>query len=129
MGKRVLLVEDDGLLREMYALKLNLEGFEVDTAADGREGLEKAMSSTFDVILLDNLMPHMSGLELLQKLNISGSDTQTKVIMLSNKSSLPEINLAKRLGASEYLIKSQHTPKHVVDMIRNVIGQSQITRK
>jgi DNA-binding response OmpR family regulator len=125
MGKRILLVEDDELLREMYALKLNLEGFEVETAADGREGLQKATSSAYDVILLDNLMPYMSGLELLQKLNIAKSAHATKVIMLSNKSSLPEINLAKRLGASDYLIKSQHTPKHVVDMIRNVLTQGQ----
>lgn len=122
MAKRVLIVEDDGLLREMYALKLDIEGFEVDTASDGLEGLDKATENTYDVILLDNLMPHMSGLELLQKLVAASIQANTKIIMLSNKSSLPEINLARRLGASDYLIKSQHTPQHVVEKIREILS-------
>lgn len=123
--KRILIVEDDELLREMYTLKLELEGFEVEVAENGLKGFEKASTQHFDLILLDNLMPYMSGLDLLRKLKLEKQDGSTKVIMFSNKSSQPEISLAKKLGASDYLIKSQHTPHWLVQKIRKLLGSTE----
>ena len=114
----VLIIEDDDLLREIYATKLSLEGFEVDTATDGAEGLEKALKVKPDVILLDMLMPHMDGLEFLKAYRIQTNNPSVKTLVISNKSSISEINQAKAMGVVEYLIKSQHTPAEIANRIR-----------
>lgn len=118
MKTKVLIIEDDELLREIYATKLTLEGFQVDTAVDGSEGLEKALHHRPDVILLDMLMPNMDGLEFLKAYRIQNTNPRTKTLVISNKSSVSEINQAKAMGVVEYLIKSQHTPAEIANRIR-----------
>jgi len=125
MKTKVLIIEDDELLREIYATKLSLEGFTVDTAVDGAEGLEKALHQGPDVILLDMLMPNMNGLEFLKAYRIQNTHPRTKTLVISNKSSVSEINQAKAMGVVEYLIKSQHTPAEIANRIRAHTGQNQ----
>lgn len=114
----VLIIEDDELLREVYATKLEMEGFDVDTAADGAEGLMKATRTEPDVILLDMLMPQMNGLEFLRAYRLQAQHPRVMALVISNKSSTKEINEAKTMGARDYLIKSHHTPAEIVERIR-----------
>lgn len=122
MKTKVLIIEDDELLREIYATKLSLEGFQVDTAVDGAQGLDKALHHHPDVILLDMLMPNMDGLEFLKAYRIQNTNSRTKTLVISNKSSVSEINQAKAMGVVEYLIKSQHTPAEIANRIRAHTG-------
>lgn len=118
---KVLIVEDDELLREVYATKLLMEGFAVETAQDGAEGLHKATTLEPDVILLDMLMPHMSGLEFLRAYKLQSNHPNVTALVISNKSSTKEINEAKTMGAADYLIKSHHTPAEIVERIRSYL--------
>lgn len=126
MKTKVLIIEDDELLREIYATKLTIEGFVVDTAVDGAQGLEKALHHSPDVILLDMLMPNMDGLEFLKAYRIQNTNPHTKTLVISNKSSVSEINQAKAMGVVEYLIKSQHTPAEIANRIRAHTGQNRL---
>jgi DNA-binding response OmpR family regulator len=123
MSKRVLIVEDDELLREIYATKLEMEGFQVETAKDGLEGLEKASRAKPDIILLDMIMPRMTGLEFLQAFRPASNHPRIATVIMSNKSTVAEINRAKELGALDYLIKSQHTPDQIVERIHTYINR------
>ena len=118
MAARVLIVEDDELLREMYASKFELEGYDVLTANDGEEGLKTAISARPDLIILDNLMPLLTGIQLLERYRAAKPKSRAVVIFLSNKSALGDVNRAKQLGAVDYLIKSQLTPRELVAIVR-----------
>lgn len=122
MSKRILIIEDDDLLREIYATKLELEGFDVNTAANGEAGLEAAIHYAPNVILLDMVMPRMTGLEFLQAYQPYSRHPNVATLIMSNKSSSQEVNEAKALGAKEYLIKSQHTPDAIVARIRHYLA-------
>lgn len=120
MKHKILVVEDDETLREVYALKLSMEGFEVGTAADGLEGLEQAKQLSPDLIILDMMMPRMDGIEFLRVYS-SESGGSAKVLVASNKTISQEIDEAKRLGASDYLVKSQITPDELVMQVRKLL--------
>jgi CheY-like chemotaxis protein len=121
----VLIVEDDELLREVYATKLQMEGFSVDTAVDGFDALEKVKAKEPDVILLDMIMPRMTGLEFLKAYSLRANHPNVKTVVMSNKSSPHEINQAKTMGVVDYLIKSQHTPQDIVRRIRSYLAKSE----
>jgi DNA-binding response OmpR family regulator len=120
---RVLIVEDDDMLREIYAVKLEMEGFLVETARDGAEGLEKATRREPTVILLDMIMPRMTGLEFLEAYELAIKHPTVKTIVMSNKSSPQDITAAKSLGVIEYLIKAQHTPEDIVGRLWAHLGR------
>jgi DNA-binding response OmpR family regulator len=117
---KILVVEDDETLREVYALKLSMEGFTVETAADGRQALVVAQQASPDVIILDMMMPVMDGIEFLRRFATDRTLT-AKVLVASNKTISEEINEAKRLGASDYLVKSQITPDELVAQVRRLL--------
>jgi DNA-binding response OmpR family regulator len=119
MNKSILIIEDDELLREIYATKLEMEGFAVATAVDGLEGLKKANDSEPDMILLDMIMPRMTGIEFLKAYRLTAKHPRVKALVMSNKSSTSEINQVKTMGVLEYLIKSQHTPQEIAERVRN----------
>lgn len=115
---KVLLIEDDPILVKMYKVKFESEGFEVLTADDGEQGLEMALSEGIDVIVLDIMMPKMSGIDLLTKLRKSPKGKKVIVIMLTNLSQQEEQEKALELGAVEYLVKANQTPSQVVEKIK-----------
>lgn len=121
MKHKILVVEDDEILREVYALKLSMEGFEVGTAGDGLDGLEQAELLLPDLIILDMMMPRMNGMEFLRVYSKQNSGTGAKVLVASNKTISQEIDEAKRLGASDYLVKSQITPDELVTQVRKLL--------
>ena len=120
--KHILLVEDDEFLAELYATKLNLEGFEVSLASDGEKGLKLIKEENPDLVLLDIIMPKMDGFEVLKQIK---SDKKTKsipVILLTNLSQKDEVKKGLELGAVDYLIKAHFMPSEVVKKIKGALA-------
>jgi DNA-binding response OmpR family regulator len=115
----VLLVEDDPSVLEMYRLKLELDGYRVNTALDGEEGLKKAGDLTPDIIFLDIRLPKMDGLEVLRKLRAQEKTRDIPVIILSNYDEEDLVARGLRLGAHEYLIKARTTPTSLSEGIED----------
>lgn len=124
----VLIIEDNQDLVEMYRLKLSLEGFRVETASDGEQGILKAVEVHPQLILLDILMPNMNGFEVLKALK-NNSKIDAKIIVLSNLGQYENIREAKALGATEYMVKANTTPTMVVAKIKELLGLTQTPRE
>ena len=118
---KILIVEDNRVLVKMYKTKLDLEGFEVETAFEGKEGLEKLKDFSPDLILLDLAMPGMDGFEFLTELKKNEKWKKITVVVFSNLGQESDIKRAKELGAKDYLIKVNLTPRQVVEKIRQYL--------
>jgi CheY-like chemotaxis protein len=122
-NKKVLIVEDDPFIADVYVLKLESEGYNVETAEDGLKGLEALKKKRFDVVLLDILMPNMDGFKVLEQIKKNPSMSQVPVIILTNLSQKKDIQKGIELGASDYIIKTKFTPTEVVKTISKVLGR------
>lgn len=119
---KILLVDDDPLLVRMYQIKFENDGFEVVSASDGEDSLQKAQDLQPDLILMDIMMPKMNGLEALEKLKASGATKKIPVIMLTNVSGSDTDNeKGLELGAIAYMVKSNYLPKEVVQKVREIL--------
>ncbi len=115
---KILVVEDDAFLREVFLETLQREGYEVESAANGNEGLEKLQQAGWDLVLLDIIMPEMDGLEVMKRINASGKEKPCKkVIFLTNLDNDNVLKEALTLGDG-YLIKSQLTPPDLVKEVK-----------
>ena len=115
---KILVVEDDEFLREVYVETLTDEGYAVDTALDGMEGLTKIKQGGYKLILLDIIMPKIDGLEVVRQLKNQNLFPQnTSVIFLTNLEKDEEIKQALELGDG-YLIKSQLTPGDLIKEVK-----------
>lgn len=117
----VLLIEDDPLLVKMYKTKFESEGFTVVTAEDGETGLQNAISGKPDIILLDRMMPKLSGDEVLIKLKQNEATKNIPVIIFSNLSQGDDSKKMMELGAKEYLVKANLTPGEVVEKVKQYL--------
>ena len=115
----VLLVEDDPAVLEMYRLKLELDGYRVNTAVDGEDGLNKASALTPDIIFLDIRLPKLDGLEVLRRLRAEDKTRNIPVIILSNYDEEDLVARGLHLGAHEYLIKARTTPSSLSEGIED----------
>jgi DNA-binding response OmpR family regulator len=118
MSKKILIVEDEILLSDLLKMNLKEAGFEVETAYDGKEGLEKAKSFLPDLILLDLIMPVLDGYQVLQEMQKDPVLEKIPVIVLSNLGQEEEIAKAKRLGAKDFIIKANldiSELKHIIE--------------
>jgi DNA-binding response OmpR family regulator len=115
--KRMLLVEDDSFVSSIYQTKLEHEGFEVALATNGLEALKQLEGGTFDMVLLDIIMPYMDGIETLRKMKGAEAWKNIPVILLTNLSEREKIEEALGIGANDYLIKSHFTPSEVIEKI------------
>lgn len=121
--QRILVVEDDLFLRELYSDILTQEGYKVESAQDGEEALGKIKVGGYDLILLDIIMPKMDGLEVMRQAQNTPPQNPNKcVIFLTNLDKDEEIKTALKLG-NGYLIKSQITPGSLVEEVRNYISK------
>lgn len=114
----VLVIEDDPILLRMYTEKLTSEGLKVLTAQDGETGLEMALKNKVDVILLDIMLPRISGTDLLEKLRQDERGKTIPVVALTNLADPVEKERAIKLGVKKYLVKAMQNPKDVVDAIK-----------
>lgn len=118
----VLLVEDDRFLAGMYVTKLSLEGFRVALATDGAEGWLMAQESKPDLILLDIVLPKLSGFELLERVRKTRELAKTPVILLTNLGARDDVRRGLNLGADDYLIKAHFMPSEVIDKVKHYLG-------
>ncbi|MFH1236416.1 MAG: response regulator [Parcubacteria group bacterium] len=116
---KILLVEDEKMLSEMYVAKFSKEGVKVMTAADGVAGLEIAKRELPDIILLDIIIPKIDGFAVLKELKSDPSTRKIPIILLTNLGQDEDVNKGKDLGADDYFIKSDHTPAEVVLKVRS----------
>jgi OmpR family response regulator RpaB len=122
MATKVLIIEDDQLIQRMYGKIFTFEGYEVITASDGEEGLEKARTTSPTIILLDVMMPKLNGMQVLEKLKMDPATKTIPVVMLSNLAGDNDIETALAKGAVKYIIKSEHDPKEIADMIEQIVA-------
>ena len=121
MTKKLLIVEDDQILNEMYALKFEKEWFDVNSAFNGLEWLTKISSFNPDVILLDIMMPWMNWFETLETIKEQSSST-CKIIMFTNIIDKNKIEKAMKMWADDYLIKANTTPKDAVEKVNSLFN-------
>jgi len=119
MLKKILLVEDDLFLIDIYKKKFEKSGFEVKVAETGKKALKIAKELKPDLVLLDIVLPEMAGWEVLKKLK--KTNPNLKVVFLTNLSQRSEVDKGLKLGAEKYIIKSQHTPSDVVKQVKKII--------
>lgn len=119
--KTILIVEDDPILSRMYSEKFSYEGFAVEVAKDGQEALDSASSKSIDLILLDIMLPKMSGTDFLKKFISTTKGKSVPVIVLTNLAEDTEKQKALELGVKEYLVKAMQTPEQVVEKIKKYI--------
>ncbi|MBI2038369.1 MAG: response regulator [Candidatus Nealsonbacteria bacterium] len=117
--KKILLVEDDPFLVDIYTTKFKEAGFEVDVATDGEMALAKTKEASIDLVILDIVLPQMDGWEILKE--IKEIKKFLPVIILSNLSQPAEVEKGLQLGAIKYLIKAHYTPSEVVEEIKKVL--------
>lgn len=122
----ILVVEDDRFLANIYETKLKLEGFIVAVAGDGKQGLELARRLMPDIILLDILLPKMSGFHVLSELKKDAKTKKIPVILLTNLSQKEDIDRGLQLGAADYLIKAHFLPSEVIEKIKEVLGRDKV---
>jgi DNA-binding response OmpR family regulator len=127
---RILLVEDDPMISEIYERKFSSAGFEVVTAMSGKEVLQKALQQSFDLVLLDMVLPEMSGMEVLAELRKNGAyDPNLKVIIFSNLSEQEDRKKALDLGANGFIPKTEYTPSRLVEEVQRFLRQFSEQRK
>jgi len=115
--QKILIIEDEKMLAEMYKDRFSREGFDVYWTVDAESGLEKAKEVRPDLIILDILLPQENGTDFLEKLRSDKEIGSTKVIAYSNYDDTDSREKAKKLGAKEYLIKTDYTPKEILDIV------------
>lgn len=119
---KVMVVEDDAALREIYSIRITAEGYEVVTASDGEEALAVAVREKPDLILSDVMMPKISGFDMLDILRNTPETKNIHVIMMTALSADDQRSRGERLGCDRYLVKSQVGIEDVVNTIHEVLG-------
>ena len=122
--RKILLVEDDTALASVYRSRLELEGFDVCEANNGEDALSLAVSEHPDLILLDVMMPKISGFDVLDILRNTPETTNIRVIMLTALSQPKDKERAEQLGVDDYLVKSQVVIGDVVERVCYHLGMS-----
>jgi DNA-binding response OmpR family regulator len=120
---KIMLVEDDMALRDIYSARFLAEGYEVVTASDGEQALSIAVKEKPDLIVLDVMMPKISGFDVLDILRATPETKTTKIIMMTALSQPADVEKGKSLGADEYLVKSQVTLTDVVEKAKAVLAK------
>jgi DNA-binding response OmpR family regulator len=115
--RKILIVEDEELIREMYDLALSTQPFQVELAENGQIALEKCQNTEFDLILLDLMMPVLDGIGFLRKF-LPTAPPNTRLIVMSNLSSGNEFDIATALGVHRTALKANISPRELVAMVR-----------
>lgn len=120
-SKHILIVEDDQFIAEMYAKGLAKAGLKVDMALDGNQALKTAESNHYDLILLDIMMPGMTGIDVLHKLRADKRFDQTKIVILTNLAQDDASKEALSAKADGYIIKADVVPSQLAKMVKELI--------
>jgi DNA-binding response OmpR family regulator len=118
MATKIAIIEDDQAISQMYRFKFEAEGFEVETAENGKLGLELTKNMKPDIILLDLMMPEMNGDEMLRLLRGSSWGKDIKVVVLTNKGEQEIPPEVRSLGVSAVILKADMTPRQVSEIVQ-----------
>jgi two-component system response regulator VicR len=123
MAIKIAIIEDDQAISQMYRFKFEADGYDVETAENGKLGLELAEKMRPDIILLDLMMPEMNGDEVLAKIRATPWGKQTKVIILTNmgEQEIPDNVLG--LGISRLILKADMTPRQVAELVKETLAK------
>lgn len=117
MAKKILLVEDEQIISEMYQTKLKSDGYDVLMADNGSDGLKMAISEKPDLVLLDIMLPLLDGFSVLEKMKANEAIAAIPVVMVTNLSTEEDRQKGERMGALDYLVKSNMTPEQLSQAI------------
>lgn len=120
--KKIAIIEDDQAISQMYRIKFETEGFQVETASNGKLGLELAESMKPDIILLDLMMPEMNGDEMLEKLRKTTWGKEIKVIILTNMGEQEAPESIKHHNVRRFIVKAEMTPRQVAEMVKEELA-------
>ncbi len=119
MATKIAIIEDDQAISQMYRLKFEAEDFEVETAGNGKLGLQLCESMQPDIILLDLMMPEMNGDEMLEKLRATDYGKDIKVVILTNMGEQEVPEKVKQLGVTDVILKADMTPRQVAELVKS----------
>jgi len=119
---KIVIVEDDQAISQMYRLKFEAEGYTVETAGNGKLGLELVEKMRPDIILLDIMMPEMNGDEMLERLRATDWGKNIKVIVLTNVGQEEAPESLKRAGVRKFIVKAEMTPRQVAEMVKSELA-------
>lgn len=122
---KILIIDDDPFILDMYVLKFKERGFDVEIAHDGKDGLKKAKEYGPDVIMLDVVMPAMDGFDVLQELKKNPEIKGAKIVLLTNLGQKEDVERGTKLEADDYIIKAHFTPSEVVEKVKGLLGKSE----
>lgn len=120
--KKIAIIEDDPVISQMYRMKFEADGFEVQLADNGRHGVALVGSFKPDLILLDLQMPYMDGTEALTKIRALPTSKTTPVIILTNLGEEEAPKALRALGIHSYIVKADLTPRQVVERVKEALG-------
>lgn len=126
MAKKVIVIDDDLYIRELYEEVLKTEGFDVDTAVNGQEALDKLLKGGYDMILLDIMMPKIDGLGVMDALKATPPPVPNgPILMLTNLDHEPLVQDALKKGATAFLIKADITPADLIEQVKKYLSETQ----
>lgn len=123
MSTRIAIIEDDQAISQMYRIKFEAEGFTIETAENGKLGLELIEQMKPDIVLLDLMMPIMSGEEMLSKLRSMPWGKDIKVIILTNRGEQEIPPEVKELGITALILKADMTPRQVAELVKSKLAE------
>jgi DNA-binding response OmpR family regulator len=121
---KIAIIEDDQAISQMYRMKFEAEGFNVETASNGKLGLELAENMRPDIILLDLMMPEMNGDEMLKRMRATDWGKDIKVIILTNMGEQEAPQSVKNQNVRRFIVKAEMTPRQVADMVRSELASA-----
>lgn len=119
---KIAIIEDDQAISQMYRIKFETEGYDVETAENGRLGLELAEEMKPDIMLVDLMMPEMNGDEMLVKLRQTDWGAKIKVIVLTNMGEQEAPDVIKTLDVKRFIVKAEMTPRQVAEMVKKELA-------
>lgn len=122
MAAKIAIIEDDPAISQMYRFKFEAEGYEVETAGNGKLGLELAQKLKPDIILLDLMMPEMNGDEMLEKMRATSWGKDIKVVVLTNKGEQEIPEKVRQLNVSAVILKADMTPRQVAELVKKQLA-------
>ena len=120
--KKILIIEDEKIICDLLERKLTREGYSVVITTNGIDGLVKMREDRPDIVLLDIIMPKMGGFEVMEEMNKDETLKDIPVIVVSNSGQPVEIDRIKKMGAKDWLIKTEFDPQEVLEKVKKQIG-------
>lgn len=121
---KVLIIEDEQFIREIYKRQIEKAGYSVDGYGNGKEGLLALQQNHYDLVLLDIMLPDLNGLEILKEAKQNSATKDVPIILLTNLGQDEIIKEGFKLGAQSYLIKASYTPDQVVQEVQNILNKA-----